>query len=534
MKYIKGVYLNRYKRNLFNISMFLFLLMFLVLAVFVTVQAVVHIPRATINRISNKESGAKPGDIIRYTVKVKRLDTVQTERIRLVESLPSELEYLGNVSIDYGHITNFNEISVNDENYNLEFDIALIDYLPDMNGELTLSYDVRVLRESNTSPTINTLSHLYCYAYPIAQARPTVASESSGSFEDSVIYRKTSRLHMIKYIKDVISNNISAKIVWIDGVNLPEYVDVRLYKDDVPYSDFVRLTAANNWEYTWNVTYKDPSISTPSNSSPSTAATTSPVQWYVKQETVWDGYTSSLVVLPNNRYVFTNRYIADPAKPDSNNKTDNSDNNTGDNNNNNKSNNNSNSDNKNSNDNNNSNNSKNSNSNNNNESKKPSIPNATENRKEESGDIVSNEKLSSAVKSGKLIKAEVSADVGGVAVLANNVEDGAIINYHIKIENLYDTDLIGLRIREYMPEYTHYYSHSGSLGDYGYVNGKEHITWFIPVLRVGESINLEFKASKDYCVQGNISTKLYYEVTGSESKPYSNMARDPINVVKTE
>ena len=87
MKYIKGVYPNRYKRNLFNISMFLFLLMFLVLAVFVTVQAVVHIPRATINRISNKESGAKPGDIIRYTVKVKRLDTVQTERIRLVESL---------------------------------------------------------------------------------------------------------------------------------------------------------------------------------------------------------------------------------------------------------------------------------------------------------------------------------------------------------------------------------------------------------------------------------------------------------------
>ena len=361
-------------------------------------QAVVHIPRATINRISNKESGAKPGDIIRYTVKVKRLDTVQTERIRLVESLPSELEYLGNVSIDYGHITNFNEISVNDENYNLEFDIALIDYLPDMNGELTLSYDVRVLRESNTSPTINTLSHLYCYAYPVAQARPTVASESSGSFEDSVIYRKTSRLHMIKYIKDVISNNISAKIVWIDGVNLPEYVDVRLYKDDIPYSDFVRLTAANNWEYTWNVTYKDPSISTPSNSSPSNAATPSPVQWYVKQETVWDGYTSSLVVLPNNRYVFTNRYIAEPAKPDSNNKTDNSDNNSGDNNN--KSNNsNSNSDNKNSNDNNNSNNSKNSNSNNNNESKKPSIPNATENRKEESGDIVSNEKLSSAVKS---------------------------------------------------------------------------------------------------------------------------------------
>ena len=83
MKYIKGVYLNRYKRNLFNISMFLFLLMFLVLAVFVTVQAVVHIPRATINRISNKESGAKPGDIIIYNVKFKIMKTLKTERIIL-------------------------------------------------------------------------------------------------------------------------------------------------------------------------------------------------------------------------------------------------------------------------------------------------------------------------------------------------------------------------------------------------------------------------------------------------------------------
>ena len=273
MKYIKGVYLNIYKHSLLNISMFLFLIIALVLAVFVSVQAVVHVPRATINRISNKESGARPGDIIRYTVKIKRLDTVQTERIKIVESLPEELEYLGNVSIDHGYITNVNELPVNDKNYNLEFDIDISNYLPDMNGELNLSYDVRVIRESGTSPTINTLSHLYCYAYPLVQVHPTVTSESSGSFEDSVIYHKTSRLHMIKYIKNIVSNNISAKIVWIDSVNLPEYVDVRLYKDDIPYSDFVRLTEANNWEYTWNVTYKDPSISTPSDSSPSNAAT---------------------------------------------------------------------------------------------------------------------------------------------------------------------------------------------------------------------------------------------------------------------
>ncbi len=85
-----------------------------------------------------------------------------------------------------------------------------------------------------------------------------------------------------------------------------------------------------------------------------------------------------------------------------------------------------------------------------------------------------------------------------------------------------------------MPAYTHYYSHNDSRGEYGYVNGDEHITWFIPVLKAGEKIELEFKVSKDYCVQGSIATRLYYEVTGSEIKPYSNITEDPVNIVELD
>ena len=549
MKYIKGVYLNKYKGGLFNISVFLFLLVSLVLAVFATVLAVVNVPIATINRTSNRNSGAKPGDIIRYTVRIRKLDTVGTRHIKLVESLPKELEYLGNESLNYGDITSFNEVQVNEENYNLEFNIDFSSYLEDINREFTLSYDVRVLRNSDISSTINTISHMYCYGLPPAEIQPTLTSETYSHGEENIVYRKTSRIHMIKYINKIVSNTVSTKILWVDSVNLPEYVEVRLYRNAVPYSDPVRLDAANNWEHTWHIRDEDLLPSTPSNSSPSNAFSSLPVQWYVRQESYLEGYTSSLDVLPNNRFVFTNKYILNPNIPDNNNNGNNSgnnNNNNGNNNNNNGNNNNNNGDN-NSNNNNNNNGNNNSNNNNNNdnnnnnsnnnrENPRPSNPAHPENNKKDSAGAVISEKerLDNAIKSNSLVKAEVYTDVGGVDVSANDVEDGAIITYHIKFENLYDKDLVGLRLREYIPEYTHYYSHSGSLGEYGYVNGKEHITWFVPVLRAGESVNLEFKVSKDYCVQGNIAAKLYYEVTGSESKPYSNMAKDPSNVVKTE
>ena len=515
MKYIKGVYLNKYKGGLFNISVFLFLLVSLVLAVFATVLAVVNVPIATINRTSNRNSGAKPGDIIRYTVRIRKLDTVGTRHIKLVESLPKELEYLGNESLNYGDITSFNEVQVNEENYNLEFNIDFSSYLEDINREFTLSYDVRVLRNSDISSTINTISHMYCYGLPPVEPQLTLTSETYSSGEENIVYRKTSRIHMIKYINKIVSNTVSTKILWVDSVNLPEYVEVRLYRNAVPYSDPVRLDAANNWEHTWHIRDEDLLPSTPSNSSPSNAFSALPVQWYVSQESYLEGYTSSLDVLPNNRFVFTNKYILNPNIPDNNNNGNNN-NNNGNNNNNNGNNNN--------------------NSNNNRENPRPSDPAHPENNKKDSAGAVISEKerLDNAIKSNSLVKVKVYTDVDGVDVPANDVEDGAIITYHIKLENLYDKDLVGLRIREYIPEYTHYYSHSGSLGDYGYVNGKEHITWFIPVLRAGESVNLEFKVSKDYCVQGNIAAKLYYEVTGSESKPYSNMIKDPSNVVKTE
>ena len=516
MKYIKGVYLNRYKSKLFNISVFVFLPVCLVLAVFLTAQVFGNGngPRATISRTSDKESGVQTGDIIRYTVKIMNLDTVEMEYIKLVESLPQELEYLGNESLNYGDIAGFNLVQVDSTNYNLEFKIDFSNYSGDLGRELTLSYDVRVLGNSAASSTINTISHMYCYA----ETSVPMGTSQQGSYglEEGVItYQKSSYLHMIRYINAV--NNISVKVLWLDSVDLPEYVEVRLYKNAEPYSGPVRLSPENNWEYTWDVFEN----ATPSNSSPSNAEGTvlnpQPVQWYVRQETVLEGYVSDLEILSGNRFVFTNRYILNPhvpnpsvpspsvpspsvpdtsvpspsvpdtsvpnpSMPDNNN-----------------------------------------NSNSNNRStQKNSIDTLKEKKR-----------LDEAIKAGKLVNTEVSVSTAGGASSPDYAEDGDVITYHIKLKNLYDRDLIGLRVREYIPEFTHYYAHSGSLGEYGYVNGKEHVTWFIPVLKVGESADLEFQVTKDYCVQGNITTKLYYELTGSKSKPYANMAEDPGNVIKS-
>ena len=72
MRYIKGVYQNKNKFSLFGISMFLCLIIGSVLALVATVQAVVDLPVATVSRTSDKESDARQGDTIRYTVRIKR------------------------------------------------------------------------------------------------------------------------------------------------------------------------------------------------------------------------------------------------------------------------------------------------------------------------------------------------------------------------------------------------------------------------------------------------------------------------------
>jgi len=507
MRYIKGVYQNKNKFSLFGISMFLCLIIGSVLALVATVQAVVDAPVATVSRTSDKESDARQGDTIRYTVRIKRLDTVGTQTIKIVESLPQELVYLGNERINYGDIVDFRRVQVNEDNYNLEFKIDLTDYIGNMNTDLVLSYDVQVGEKPEASSTINTISHLYCYDMPSEGIQPTVGVGTYVPEEGNIIYSKTATLNMIRYADETIYTNIGTKIIWEGVGNIPEYVDVRLYKNNEPYSSLVRLSAANNWEYSWSISEYDILPATPSVASPSSAENYSSVQWYVKQETPVNGYSTSLGVVQNNMFVFVNRYDSGTFVPDhggtSPESTSSGSTSSG---------------------------SASSGIGNNN------LRNISPASSENTASVNKSEKyrLDHSDKLGDFVRFVISEDVDGADISANNAKDGAIITYHIKLENIYNKDLLGLRVREYMPAYTHYYSHNDSRGEYGYVNGDEHITWFIPVLKAGEKIELEFKVSKDYCVQGSIAARLYYEVTGSEIKPYSNITEDPVNIVELD
>lgn len=522
MRYIKGVYQNKNKFSLFGISMFLCLIIGSVLALVATVQAVVDAPVATVSRTSDKESDARQGDTIRYTVRIKRLDTVGTQTIKIVESLPQELVYLGNERINYGDIVDFRRVQVNEDNYNLEFKIDLTDYIGNMNTDLVLSYDVQVGEKPEASSTINTISHLYCYDMPSEGIQPTVGVGTYVPEEGNIIYSKTATLNMIRYADETIYTNIGTKIIWEGVGNIPEYVDVRLYKNNEPYSSLVRLSAANNWEYSWSISEYDILPATPSVASPSSAENYSSVQWYVKQETPVNGYSTSLGVVQNNMFVFVNRYGSGTFVPDhggtspgstSLGSTSSGSSSSG------------------------------STSSGSRESGSSSsgignnnLRNISPASSENTASVNKSEKyrLDHFDKLGDFVRFVISEDVDGADISANNAKDGAIITYHIKLENIYNKDLLGLRVREYMPAYTHYYSHNDPRGEYGYVNGDEHITWFIPVLKAGEKIELEFKVSKDYCVQGSIATRLYYEVTGSEIKPYSNITEDPVNIVELD
>lgn len=109
------------------------------------------------------------------------------------------------------------------------------------------------------------------------------------------------------------------------------------------------------------------------------------------------------------------------------------------------------------------------------------------------------------------------------------VAEGESYNYTIILENKGDKDIEGIWIRCYVPDYTKYDS-SDALSDYGCIDGKEHATWFIDSLAAKDSKELELTVTKDYCVAGPIEAKLFYEITGSKEKPYSNSRTNPNKV----
>lgn len=110
----------------------------------------------------------------------------------------------------------------------------------------------------------------------------------------------------------------------------------------------------------------------------------------------------------------------------------------------------------------------------------------------------------------------------------NMNKPGSNLRYDINIENKSDKPIKGIWLRAYVPKYTNYFE-SDELGEYGYINNREQITWYIDEIAAKSSKKLYYEVSLDYCIAGGIETDTYYEILKEEEKPYYNTKINPKN-----
>ena len=137
----------------------------------------------------------------------------------------------------------------------------------------------------------------------------------------------------------------------------------------------------------------------------------------------------------------------------------------------------------------------------------------------------SNRFVSLSDKADKEKKLEIETKLENPASLAVG---GAKLKYGINVKNKGDKPLKNIWLRAYVPKYTNYLD-SDSLGEYGYVNKREHITWYIDEIPAGEEKKLYYDVSVDYCIGGSIETDTYYEILYEGTKPYYNTETNPKN-----
>lgn len=106
-----------------------------------------------------------------------------------------------------------------------------------------------------------------------------------------------------------------------------------------------------------------------------------------------------------------------------------------------------------------------------------------------------------------------------------NPKEGDKVSAFIIVHNPTSQEVSGIYIRSYIPKYAHFVS--SDRGEYGYLNDREHVTWFIPNMSANETLNMNIEFSIDYCIGEELEWDCYAEILGDEEEPYFNTDIDP-------
>lgn len=110
---------------------------------------------------------------------------------------------------------------------------------------------------------------------------------------------------------------------------------------------------------------------------------------------------------------------------------------------------------------------------------------------------------------------------------AEGIAPGRTFTLTIRFTNTSNQTQYGLYIREYVPAYCLYVSHSG--GSYGAIQGKEHVTLFMPEIGAKQTVTIQMNLRMNVCTPDTVvlNCPTYYEITGSRDTIQTNDPQNP-------
>lgn len=500
-----------------------------------------------VERSSDKDAreGLYPGEIVCYTITIRNYGQTAASELNVEDVFSEDVEFLGlaetqNIVVE--------SAERDPQGGKISFRIDQSRYLEGVeSGEgrntAKISYYVKAGEGANRQLRSQTGIHYNDQGYESMRE----------NFHGYLAY---SDVHSGRVVLPPATSSVAVSLLWEgEDPDRPESVPVRLYRDGLPYSDLVWLSAANGWSYVWD----DPESAIASLASPSSAEDWEEdifipgeepeppppdmeTRWSVRQEEYWPRYETREEMRVLNIWVITNRLRpggslpeiehtqpqesspqesppqestpqgSDPFVPETLPEAPS-------------------------------------------ETLPETLPEAPPETLPETLPEAPSETLPETLpetgteappprsggreedqhpgstKHAEDTRKEKKAELEFIQSSSEDAQSaagGAEIKYEILVRNKGDREAKGVWIRKYIPDYTHF--SECDAGDYGCIEQKEHVTWFIPELAPKQEIILSFSVSKDYCIGGRIEGKLYYELRNSEEKPYANDRRNPANL----